>query len=478
MAYQEVKTTSYGTRVKNSFGGIATGIIMFLAATALLWWNEGRAVKTTKMLNEAQGNYVEMADIKKADPQFEGKLVFATGLATTTDTIADPLFGVSANALKIHRSVEYYQWEEHSHEEKRDKLGGGEETITTYTYKKAWVSKPQDSGTFHDPQYQNSNFVLTTADDATFASDNVTFGAYRLNSQQVAALPADQKLTPNVPADIVRQMDDNVRRAYNTEAQRGYAAPSGRYNGHAAYDRRDSEAHAQEAPAASDFIHISDNTIYIGRSPGAPAVGDVRITFTKAAPADVSLIACVKGNTFTNYTAKNGKTFSSITPGTKTADEMFQAEHESNSMWTWALRLLGVFLAIGGLRAIFGFLETLLKVIPPLAGLLGLGVRLICSVVGFVWSLLVIALAWLFYRPLLGIALLVVGSAMLFAFSKKGKKLIARHVSPRLGGTDTAEAKVAAQPQPATSPTTPTSRTAQTAPQAAQMQKPTDDTWT
>ena len=54
MAYQETTTIGYGTRLKNSFGGIATGFLMFIAGTCLIWWNEGRAVKTDKMLKEAE----------------------------------------------------------------------------------------------------------------------------------------------------------------------------------------------------------------------------------------------------------------------------------------------------------------------------------------------------------------------------------------------------------------------------------------
>ena len=53
MAYTETTTTGYGTRVGNSFKSIGTGFILFCAATALLWWNEGRAVKTAKMLEDA-----------------------------------------------------------------------------------------------------------------------------------------------------------------------------------------------------------------------------------------------------------------------------------------------------------------------------------------------------------------------------------------------------------------------------------------
>ena len=74
MAYQETTRTSYGQRVKSSFRGIGSGILLFIIGTCLLWWNEGRAVKTTKMLNEAQGVTVEMPDISKVDSQFEGKL--------------------------------------------------------------------------------------------------------------------------------------------------------------------------------------------------------------------------------------------------------------------------------------------------------------------------------------------------------------------------------------------------------------------
>lgn len=51
MAYTETTTTTYGQRVKKSFGGIGSGILLFIVGTILLWWNEGRAVKTTKMLN-------------------------------------------------------------------------------------------------------------------------------------------------------------------------------------------------------------------------------------------------------------------------------------------------------------------------------------------------------------------------------------------------------------------------------------------
>lgn len=76
---------------------------------------------------------------------------------------------------------------------------------------------------------------------------------------------------------------------------------------------------------------------------------------------------------------------------------------------------------IGGLKGIFGFLEIILKVVPFVAGVFGWGVGIVCTVVGVVWSLVVIALAWLFYRPLLGISLLVIAGLLIWLFTFKGK---------------------------------------------------------
>ena len=124
MAYQEVTTTSYGKRVGNSFKGIGGGIIMFIAATVLLWWNEGRAVKTDKMLNEAEGVTEELSTINRIDPDMDGHLVYATGMTTTEDSLSDTKFGVGAKAVRLTRTVEYYQEQEHAEEEHKDKFGG------------------------------------------------------------------------------------------------------------------------------------------------------------------------------------------------------------------------------------------------------------------------------------------------------------------------------------------------------------------
>ena len=46
--YTETETISYGSRISSSFKGMLPGILMFLGAFPLLFWNEGRAVKTAR----------------------------------------------------------------------------------------------------------------------------------------------------------------------------------------------------------------------------------------------------------------------------------------------------------------------------------------------------------------------------------------------------------------------------------------------
>ncbi len=169
------------------------------------------------------------------------------------------------------------------------------------------------------------------------------------------------------------------------------------------------------------LVHINNNAIYYGYSPSSPNVGDVRVTFEKVVPAKVTVMAVVDGDTFKAFKAKNGKRFQTLVMGKKTGDEIIDAEKEANNMWLWILRILGISLVIAGLKGIFGFIETILKVVPFIAGIFGWGVGVVCTVVGVVWSLIVIALAWLFYRPLLAICLLAIAAFLIWVFAFKGK---------------------------------------------------------
>ena len=285
MAYQKVTTTSYGSRLKNSLGGVGMGFLMIIAGIVLLFWNEGRTVKTTRMLKGAQKEYVALGDVAQLHSDLDGKLVHATGLATTDEVLRDNYFGVGANAIKLARKVEYFQWVEHQSSQTRDKVGGGQETVTTYTYSKEWTGSPVNSSTFEDPEYKGiSNTVLLQLDDENVQAQNVRFGAYRfpegLVGQMNKRVPLNVELDPEFAAYMEKQMHSN-------------------------WDVAESES----------FVHPSNNVIYVGLDPNNPRVGDVRVTFEKVNPGEVSILANVIGDTFEKYTAKNGKTLLALTDG-------------------------------------------------------------------------------------------------------------------------------------------------------------------
>jgi hypothetical protein len=473
MAFTETTTTGYGTRVGNSFKAIGSGFLLFVLGTALLWWNEGRAVKTEKMLDEAGSAYVEMENPNKKDASLEGELICGTAMATTEDSLSDAQFGIGTKAIALRRSVEYYQWVEHSQTKKEDKLGGKEVTTTTYTYSKQWVSSPIQSSQFHDPAYQNKNMVLTTVEDAEQYAENVSFGAYKLNESLIHSISSREGMDLAIAEDLLAQFDKSTQAAYERfygvqksiqqPAQQPVQQPASQAipdsimallpdsvkaqldSLQAVNDSINKQMANAENKKDLAYIHQAGNVLYFGRVPSAPEVGDVRVTFEKVVPAKVTVMAVVDGDTFKPFKAKNGKRFQTLVMGKKSGDEIIEAEKEANNMILWALRIFGILMVIGGLKGIFGFIETILKVVPFIAGIFGWGVGLVCTVLGIVWSLIVIAIAWLFYRPLLGISLLVLAGFLVWVFAFKGKDKL-KELAQK------GKAQAAPQPAPVNSP--------------------------
>ena len=445
MAYQEVTTTGYGTRVGNSFKAIGSGFLLFIAGTALLWWNEGRAVKQGDMLDEVAENYVVMENPNKKDASLEGELICGTALATTEDSLVDAQFGVGAKAISLTRKVEYFQWVEHSQSQKKDKLGGSEETTTTYTYTKEWVSRPIESASFKDPAYQNKNTVLTTYENAEQYAENVSWGAYKLPESLIHSISSSEGLELAMAEDLLKQLDKSTQAAYerfygvqksNQPTQQPVQQPAIPDSVKALLSDS-AKAVLDSIQAINDsinkamanannkkdleYIHQASNVLYFGRVPGSPEVGDVRVTFEKVVPAKCTVMAVVDGDTFKPYKAKNGKRFQTLVMGKKSGDEIIDAEKEANNMFLWIFRLVGILMVIGGLKGIFGFIETILKVVPFIAGIFGWGIGVVCTIVGIVWSLIIIAIAWLFYRPILAICLLAIAAFLIWVFAFKGK---------------------------------------------------------
>ena len=262
MAYTETTSKSWFQRLGESFAGILTGFVVIALATWLLWWNEGRTFKTAGAIGEAELVTQDVQDVSKVDPELEGKVIHAIARADTKNILRDPVFGVEINAINLRREVEYYQWEEHSHSETRKKLGGGEETVTTYTYEKTWTSSPIDSNSFKDPEYRGLNTTLAKVDDNTMWAPEVTFGAYKLPDF------LKHSIGGSTPMTLTSVDVDSVKGVINSPVDSG------------------------------QLIHVSGSTVYLGSNPGNPQIGDVRVTFSQTPAAEVSIIAQVIRDSF------------------------------------------------------------------------------------------------------------------------------------------------------------------------------------
>lgn len=406
MAYTETRTTSYGSRLGGSLRGIPIGIILFLVATVLLWLNEGRAVHRSQDIKQVAKTAQSVGDISSVTTALDGQLIHTTGMATAIDTLADATFGVRANTMAMVRAVEYYQWKENRHKTSEDKLGGKEEETTHYTYERGWSNVAINSDEFKDPDYKGINSVIMNVERQYTVAKNVSFGNYRLpesfvqklaieisGQMQPLQVPANSQALIDLNASLMKSLGQNVR------------------------------PEAAQVKDSLAYVHVMGNQLYIGLNPSNPAIGDLRITF-QALPSssNVSLIAVPQGNTFTTFKAKNDESEYELSAGIRSLDEMIQSAHQSNKTLTWFLRILGLLVVCFALRKMFSILVMLFKVVPFLANIISLGVNLVCNVLGFAWSLIVIAIAWIFYRPLLGISLLVIAAALIFFLSIKGKK--------------------------------------------------------
>ena len=189
--FTQVTSTSWIARLGKSILGVLIGIVLIIAAIVLLFWNEGRAVTTARSLAEGSHAVVAVGSAS-VDPANDGKLVYVSGDLTARAPLADQEFGVSANALRLVRKVEMYEWMEESKTERRDKLGGGEEEVKTYTYHRVWSDRYEDSSRFkHSDGHENPQMRYH---GHTVVARDASLGAFRPGEQVLRLLPADERL--------------------------------------------------------------------------------------------------------------------------------------------------------------------------------------------------------------------------------------------------------------------------------------------
>jgi len=393
MAVTETTTESWGSRLGSSIRGVLVGAALFIAGFPVLFWNEGNSVKTAKAIDEGEGACISLESNANVDPEMNGKLVHMSGKADTKDVLADDTFGVSVTAIKLARKVEMYQWIEESRTSEKKKLGGSVEKVTTYTYKKDWMPTAIDSSGFKEQGHDNPGVMEFESQKMQAA--NVTFGAFRLSESQIDRIGSAKQ----------------------------YAFPTGFVCKVERVKVQGSMIYVPNAETRNNALNTRDVS-------SQTRIGDMRVTFRVVYPHEVSLIAKQHGDTFVAYTAKNGKKLSYLEDGVKDAAEMFQTARTNNAIMTWLVRIGGFLMMFIGLSMVFKPLSVLADVLPILGDIVEMGMGLVAGLIALICALVTIAIAWLFYRPVLGIILLAVAGFFGWKLFQKRKAAKAAKAAP------------------------------------------------
>lgn len=361
-------SVSWFSRLGSAIKGVVAGFALLLAAVLLLGWNEGRSIQSIRSNNEGAKVVVSVGS-DRVDPANEGRLVHLSAPASAEGLRQDTQLGVQADGLLLMRTVEYFQWAETASSETRTKLGGGQETVTTYNYATEWSSMPNDSDKFNQPTGHQNPAV--TVDAAEFAANSAALGAFRIDEAVLGQLSADTLLPLT---------------AQNAQSVSG----------------------ALSRPAT-----LQDKVIYIGTNPASPQVGDMKISY-RLVPQNttLSVIGAQVQNTLRPFPTKAGSDLLMVRKGTASSAEMFQAAKAANQTLSWVLRGVGIVLAITAFGMILGPLGVLGDVVPLIGSIIRTGTGLIAGLLGVALGLIVIAISWIAFRPLLGLALLAVAGAL------------------------------------------------------------------
>eukprot|EP00929_Paragymnodinium_shiwhaense_P062914 TRINITY_DN3143_c0_g1_i3.p1 TRINITY_DN3143_c0_g1~~TRINITY_DN3143_c0_g1_i3.p1 ORF type:complete len:495 (-),score=83.00 TRINITY_DN3143_c0_g1_i3:534-2018(-) len=403
-----VERETFFGKMGKALCGVCVGSVMFFVSMVLLGWNEFNYVRNQNVILYVEEN----AASASCTPSGEniGKGIWASCPITKLhDFYEDPahsqagtrfwfhtLFSDSNEGLNstwFQTTAEIYQWTEDKRQVgERKTISGTTVKEYEYSYSKQWVSRPIDSSDFycisgdrsgcvnyHGPSIQNTG---TLADDNQrwAAPDfSVTMGsAYGMNSDLLGAFTSPQ------PVKV---------------------------------DRLSSRS-TPEPGFPDAYIMVEDNQMRKFHVRGQDSIGDVRRSFTSAAVKVGDVVSVVaeqsaQGNLVPWDTGLSGSmaivNWASSSPAS--LSEMVDAKNSENDTMVIILRFLGWFLMFAGLQLVTGPISLAPEIIPCVGGLIGdiVGCALCCMNISLatMLSLVIIAIAWVLARPLVGILLLV-----------------------------------------------------------------------
>lgn len=394
--FTEVTKRGWGTNIMNSIKGVVFGLALFVGSFIVLWTNEGRQdmSEAAQLCNPIKADTVQSSA--------EGQPVSVSAKITSEEMLGDPEFLVPGEYITLSRKVEMFAWVESTSSEEKKKLGGGTETVTTYTYEKQWTSSPAQTGSFRYPE-GHENPVLTI-ENKTFSVQSAKVGAYFVNIDSLS-LPGENplSLTPSMLA--VGQSRTSGNTTIQKTATGGDVIVEG------------------ASPAMPGSYRLEGGYLFNGRgSLQSPILGDIRIQFSAFSENTyVTVFGKLQGDRIVPFMFEGEhKLYRAFTAE---RDEAVAILHKEYKTVGWILRIVGFIMMWMGLTMFFGPINAVLDVVPIL-GSVGRGiVSFVMFFVALILSVVTILISMIAHNLIaLIITLVIVIGGGIFLFRKAKQK--------------------------------------------------------
>lgn len=340
------------------------GILLIFGAFGFVLWNEGRAVQTTRSLEEGHRNLVIPETNDVVFDENNGKLVLVVDYLKVPDALVDEKYGLSIHAVKLKRTVQMYQWFE-IEDSKSNDAPGDHDGHTSYSYTTDWIDHLIDSEQFynslghHNPEAWPINSTIVT-NSRVKVGDFLLGKDLRKKFNEFKVFTSDER-----PTDASIKMHAGL------------------------------------------YFHAAD----VWR----PEVGDTRIQFAYAGRDEdkVTIVGKQSGRELRPYKTESGDELLLLYNGFRRAEDIFQHEHAQNRTQTWLYRAAGWFIAFLGFTCLVSILDAIIDDHPSVRGPLSLGFANMQVTFALTTTLLATALGWMIYRPALGAVLIALAVAPL-----------------------------------------------------------------
>merc|ERR1711934_105699 len=427
------------------------GPLVICLGCALLWYNEGVAIKTHRSLNEALDAYVNVPDAAYINNDNDAKLVHLSHAVTVDSPAMDDEFGLERNAVLLRRSVEMYQWVEHHSQEERKLQNGETEVKDKYTYSKEWRSDIVNSGNFQHPERHENPGGSMPFESTTFSASGVKVGALSLGSELTSqmnyetAVPIAGKV--RVPTGGVvsgnRILFQGARGAAPDRIQHQQEQHHGNYD--SAIQSKIQSIDGEDrilytVKATGETFSSKQKALEAARNTparrllnvGGTQIGDVRVSFTEVPCKTVSVLAKQADSQLVSWPSNQGSGYdiAILVPGKISAGDMISGAQTENTIWTWVKRAFGWLLNFIGFSMLTSIISTTADITlnwipflgPMATSIIDLGLFIANFVLSLTLSVITAAVAWVFYRPLLGCTMLAGACGLMYLTSKVGEQ--------------------------------------------------------